>query len=413
MVVDFPGLSFNYIDLFSFFVIKKRFNEMATSSNILQYEGCNFLRQRLLLSTLSGRPIKISNIRYKDDNPGLRDFEVNLLKLIDQVTNGAKIDISATGTSFFYQPGLLTGGSFDFDCQTERGIGYYLEPLIILAPFCKKPVRATLKGITNCKSDLSPDILKVCWLPVVRKFLPDDEELDIKLIKRGLLPEGGGEVYFSSPICRTFLKPVHFLKQGKISKIRGVAYACRVSPMLANRLVDSIKKNLRQFTPNIYIYVDSRKGPASGNSPGFGATLHVQTTEGVVFGAEAVSNPVNSEPVSAEDLGISLCESLVAEIYRGGCVDSTIQPLTFLFMVLGQKDVSKVISGPLSVSSVYQLRHLKDFFGVTFKIENEAAKHQKDEESDDTEFRLKLGDPNKTRLTCVGVGYSNINKMLL
>jgi len=54
------------------------------------------------------------------------------------------------------------------------------------------------------------------------------------------------------------------LKQGKIVKIRGAAFACRVSPMLANRLVDSMKRILRVFTPNIYVYVDSRKGDAAG-----------------------------------------------------------------------------------------------------------------------------------------------------
>ena len=30
------------------------------------------MRQRLVLSTLSGRPVKIRKIRAKDDNPGLR-----------------------------------------------------------------------------------------------------------------------------------------------------------------------------------------------------------------------------------------------------------------------------------------------------------------------------------------------------
>jgi len=186
---------------------------MTNPSNVLHYEGCNFLRQRLLLSTLSGRPVKFTNIRHLDESPGLRgiptlltliyftytyttqqsfsmlpcskihtaDFEVNLLKLIDQVTNGAKIDINATGTAFFYQPGLIQGGSFEFDCETERGIGYYLEMLLFLAPFCKKPLRVTLTGVTNCKSDLSPDFLKSVWLPVLRKFMLDSEDLDIKV----------------------------------------------------------------------------------------------------------------------------------------------------------------------------------------------------------------------------------------
>lgn len=45
---------------------------MATQTHSLSYAGCNFLRQRLVLSTLSGRPVKIRRIRARDDNPGLR-----------------------------------------------------------------------------------------------------------------------------------------------------------------------------------------------------------------------------------------------------------------------------------------------------------------------------------------------------
>lgn len=36
------------------------------------YDGCNFFRQRLVLSALSGKRVKIRNIRSKDDDPGLR-----------------------------------------------------------------------------------------------------------------------------------------------------------------------------------------------------------------------------------------------------------------------------------------------------------------------------------------------------
>lgn len=38
----------------------------------LVYDGCNFFRQRLVLSTLSGKRVKIKNIRSREDEPGLR-----------------------------------------------------------------------------------------------------------------------------------------------------------------------------------------------------------------------------------------------------------------------------------------------------------------------------------------------------
>ena len=42
------------------------------SSNTLNFEGCNFFRQRLILATLSGKSVRISRIRHKDENPGIK-----------------------------------------------------------------------------------------------------------------------------------------------------------------------------------------------------------------------------------------------------------------------------------------------------------------------------------------------------
>jgi len=41
-------------------------------TRVLTYEGCNFLRQRLVLATLSSRPVRITKLREDADEPGLK-----------------------------------------------------------------------------------------------------------------------------------------------------------------------------------------------------------------------------------------------------------------------------------------------------------------------------------------------------
>ena len=70
-------------------------------------------------------------------------------------------------------------------------------------------------------------------------------------------------------------------------------------------------------------------------------------------------------------------------------------------MALGQKDVSKIVIGPLSDYTISFLQHLRDFFGVTFKID-----HFQETEDDD-DFNEDSGE---VLLTCIGTGYTNLSK---
>ncbi|XP_051981891.1 RNA 3'-terminal phosphate cyclase-like protein isoform X2 [Xyrauchen texanus] len=215
-----------------------------------------------------------------------------------------------------------------------------------------------------------------------------------------MAPGGGGEVHFSCPVRRS-MKPIQLTEPGKIKRIRGTAFSVRVSPQMANRIVDSARSVLNKFIPDIYIYTDHMKGANSGKSPGFGLTLVAETVNGTFLGAEVVSTPQGQgNPMPPEDLGKSCAKRLLEEIYRGGCVDSTNQSLSLLYMTLGQQDVSKVLLGPLSPYTIEFLRHIRDFIQIMFKMEPQKP----------GEDERKGGD--KVLMTCVGAGYSNISKSL-
>lgn len=58
--------------------------------------------------------------------------------------------VNDVGTTITFTPGLLADAdSIEHDCCKQRGIGYYLEFIFMLAPFFKKGVKITLRGVTN------------------------------------------------------------------------------------------------------------------------------------------------------------------------------------------------------------------------------------------------------------------------
>lgn len=67
------------------------------------------------------------------------------------------------GTKFQYKPGIVMGGRhLVHDCGVSRAIGYFLEPLVVLGLFSKKPLSIRLKGTVFPLSLVSHHVLSVC-----------------------------------------------------------------------------------------------------------------------------------------------------------------------------------------------------------------------------------------------------------
>jgi RNA 3'-terminal phosphate cyclase-like protein len=71
---------------------------------MLRFRGSQHFRQRLVCATLSGKSIRIDDIRADDENPGLRDYEASLLRLFEKVTNGCIVEINETGGKLMPHP---------------------------------------------------------------------------------------------------------------------------------------------------------------------------------------------------------------------------------------------------------------------------------------------------------------------
>lgn len=352
---------------------------------MLRYEGASHFRERIVISTLSGRPVRIDEIRTDLQEVGLRDYEANFLRLLEKVVNGCEIRINETGTAIRYRPGIITGGArLSHDCGTSRGIGYFVEPLLALAPFAKNPLGITLLGVTNSVEDPSVDVLRTVVMPMLRQFGLDEASLHIR--KRGSPPLGGGEVDLQLSTVRE-LTPVELTEVGRIKRVRGVAYGAKVSPQIANRLVDSARQILNSYLPDVWIYTDLYKGKSSGRSAGFALALVAESTSGALLAAEVTGQA----GIVPETAGRAAASALLEEIRCGGVVDSTSQSLSLLLMCLGPEDVSRVRTGPLTPYTVGVLRLIRDYFGVTFQISNDPG--------DDSVL-----------LVCRGVGFKNLSK---
>jgi RNA 3'-terminal phosphate cyclase-like protein len=66
-------------------------------------KGSRYLRQRLVLATLAGTPLVVEEIRSEESSPGLRPYEVSLLRLLESISDDCLVEINETGLFSFHK----------------------------------------------------------------------------------------------------------------------------------------------------------------------------------------------------------------------------------------------------------------------------------------------------------------------
>ncbi|KAK3630080.1 hypothetical protein LTR22_021667 [Elasticomyces elasticus] len=364
---------------------------------VLKFTGSKYLVQRLVLATLTGRPIRISQIRSSSHtSPGLAPHEVSFLRLLEAITNGSQIEFSYTGTTVLYRPGLITGSAAGYGAQggvikhelpaeCKRGVGYFLIPLCLLAPFSKAPINVLFTGpgvITSSTEagDVSADTVRTAILPLFKSFGVENN-LELRILRRSNAGRdgkgGGGEVQLVFGHQVRLPKTLHLMSAGRVKKIRGVAYSTGVAGANNARLIEAARGVLNEVAPDTYIFSDvssapfvpapTRENAAAKRKTGlgFGLSLVAETNTGVLYSADIASPPAGGEP--PEDLGKKCAYQLLEAVEQGGCVSSVAAPTMLTLMAMGSEDVGRLAMGKevLGTEQVVQLARDLRTFGMS------------------------------------------------
>lgn len=362
----------------------------------LRFTSEKSLAHRLVLSTLTGKPVHISQIRPSSPtHPGLAPHEISFLRLLEAVTNGSHIEISYTGTTLLYRPGLITGsvpGSgasggvirHELPAGCSRGVSYFLVPLCILAPFSKAPVNVLFAGqgvITSATSfgDMSADSVRTAILPLYAQF-GISNNIDLRILRRSNPSAGGiggaGETQLVFGHQVRLPKTVHILNPGRVKKIRGVAYCTGVSASNNARMIEEARGILNPMTGDTYIYSDVSSAPympsTDKSTPttkrktgvGFGLSLVAESSTGSLYSADLASPASGGVP--PEDIGRQCAYQLFESVSLGGTISLAAAPTVLTLMAMGSEDVGRLQLGRAVLGS-------ESFIGVARDLETFGA----------------------------------------
>ncbi|MHA2423475.1 MAG: RNA 3'-terminal phosphate cyclase [Candidatus Thorarchaeota archaeon] len=290
--------------------------------------GGQILRTSVSLSALTLKPVTITKIRAGRPKPGLKRQHIAGIELTSQIV-GAEVDgLEIGSTKVTFRPSELMSGNFSYDIGTAGSISLVLQAVLPPAILSADSVKLSLRGGTDVNWSPPIDYLREVFIPIIQRM---GANLDIKQIKRGHYPRGGGQVeVIVTPTHE--ITPVNFLNFGDVARISGISHCVRLPSHVADRQANAVESELARR--NLTFERLEREWYQKNNDPhlgaGSGVVLWAESTSGIRIGADRLGE----RGKRAEEVGKEAVMQLLQELATGKAIDSHLCDMLIPYLAL-------------------------------------------------------------------------------
>ena len=231
--------------------------------------------------------------------------------LSDAETSGLQIG----STELFFAPRKTMSGSFRFDVGTAGSISLVLQALMPAAAFSSGETEFEITGGTDVRWSPTIDYVQFVILPMLAKL---GYTAELKLIRRGHYPKGGGRVSVKVQPCKG-LRSLVLNQRSDIKMVHGVSHCVKLPSHVAQRQASAAQELLKKLdSVNVLIRLETYPPETDPHlAPGSGIVLYTGEECHTVLGADRVGE--RGKP--AEEVGREAANQLTQEVKSGAPVD--------------------------------------------------------------------------------------------
>lgn len=313
--------------------------------------GGQVVRTAVALSAVTGKAVKLKNIRKNRPNPGLKAQHLRFLETAARICNARVSGLALGSTELSFFPVEIEGKDYRIDIGTAGSISLLLQGLMPALPFAKEEVKLRVRGGTDVAWSPSIDYLQHVTLKALRKM---GYVCKLELHERGYYPKGGGEVKASFKPCK--LRGFHFQKEDENKKeetVQGLSHSSKLPTYVAERQAEAAKTRLLEAG-----FASKIKSESSNYfSTGSGISLWTG-----FFGGSSLGKP----GLPAEKVGRKAAEEILPEITSDASVDIHLADQLIPYMALAG-DSSYTVR-ELSLHTKTNMWVTEQFLDVEFRV---------------------------------------------
>ena len=211
--------------------------------------GGQILRSTLSLSAITGRPVRIENIRANRKKPGLAAQHLTSVRaaamLCDAEMKGA--ELGSQTLQFIPRKPVRAGDYFLDVAQAREGgsagsVMLVLQTLLLPLALAAGDSTVILRGGTHVDMSPSYDYVHDVWLPMLARM---GVRAELSLVRSGWFPVGRGEVRLRIAGSAE-LRPLRLEHRGPLRAVTGRALAANLPSPICERMASRARDLLAQ-----------------------------------------------------------------------------------------------------------------------------------------------------------------------
>jgi len=316
--------------------------------------GGQILRTAVALSVITGKPVRIYNIRANRPNPGLRPQHLHGILALKELSNARVKGAKVSSTVLEFIPGKAEPKHIRVPIKTAGSITLVLQALLPAMAFTGGSFEIT--GGTDVPWSPPVDYLKNVTLFALEKT---GIKAELEIRRRGHYPKGGGLVVGKVEPWEE-RKPLVALEWSRIESFRGISHATNLPAHVAERQAKSAEEKLRELYS---VPVEIEREVSRSLGPGSGIVVWAETDK-LRLGGDALGK--RGKP--AEVVGREAAEELIGQLEPKKAVDRFLgdQLIPFLAFTGGEIGVAEITNH--LVTNVWVVER---FLGRIFEVEGE------------------------------------------
>lgn len=311
--------------------------------------GGQVVRTAVALSAVTGKKVKVTNIRKNRPNPGLKQQHLKALETAARICEARVSGLFPGSSELFFAPVEIKGGKYEIDIGTAGSITLLLQSLMPALPFAKEKVELTIRGGTDVAWSPTIDYLQHVTFRALEQL---GYVGSVTLKKRGYYPRGGGEVSAVFEPCK--LRGFHFRKEGENKEVMGISHASNLPAHVPSRQAEAAKSMLLEA--------------------GYGSRINARTCELLSTGSGITlwsgycgGSALGERGLPAEKVGRRAAEEIISELRTETSVDVHLADQLIPYMALAGN--SSYTAREITLHAATNIWVTEQFLEVKFRIE--------------------------------------------